>query len=114
VSPRWRLHLKFRVIDEVIYLGQILLEICFLGLVNKLKQLKVKDGLVSVLLVVEEFDGAVRVDQIVLEEGGILFCLSENVSEGGRLALDIFLKLAVFSLVFAQGSFHSSILDIEI
>lgn len=81
LMTNWRsLHLEFRVIDEIIYLDKVLFKIVLFSLIYEFEQLKVEDCLVSVGLLVEEFDCAVRVDEVFLEKWWVFFCFSEYAS----------------------------------
>ena len=111
---RW-LHLEFRIVDHIIDLDEVFFEIILLGLVDKFEELEVENSLVRVGLIIEEFNGAVRVDQIILEKWGVFFSLGEDAIEWSLWGLDIILQFAVFPLIFVNDSFHLiRCLDIEI
>jgi hypothetical protein len=77
--------LELWIIDEIVDLGEVLVIVGVFGLENEFEQLEVKDGLVGVGVLVEKFDGAVLIDEVVFEERGVFFCLGEQTIAVGSV-----------------------------
>lgn len=95
----WKCKLELWIVQQLIDFGQVLLVVGILSFEGEFEELEVEDGLVRVGLVIEKFNGAIVVDQIVMEELGVVAGLHEELRE---CAVGLFegLQFTVLSLVF--------------